>query len=390
VDGHYETDLVIMSHVPQERSLALGHVGAGHHTLTVRFAGDRSPVGASSATLDAITFTKVAPGDADYVALSHAPILYGRSLSNGGGPFQNAYTDTPLVGWHEFADASTPGNRIIQYSVVWSNEDGGTSPSALMARWGRTTDVEWIYQVEVDAGGRIVPGTAVYQGKNHATKPFNGTYEDGHPVLQTCTSNNNVCDQVKKGRMRFFLDYSYVRPADRAREVVMDQNPWTYWVMAQEMIREGNVESPSDPFTPDLGNQRTYLYIEVKKDTVGASNDGSNWVGLAIGVVLKGDSTIYRSDHFNPAWSIQRDLPAATTVELPAGTSPSDIQKVIGIRVSTAKKRSKDTGAAVHVTAINRAFFLGADYLPNPSFIQWTGSVTLTRQNPEQTLWRAP
>jgi hypothetical protein len=390
VDGRYESDLVIMSHQPQERSVALGHVGPGHHTLTIRFAGNRSPAGATSASLASIAFRKVAPGDANYVALSHAPILYGRSLSNEGGPFQNAHTDTPLVGWHEFASASTSGDRILQYSVVWSNEDGGTSPPALMARWGRTTDIEWIYQVEVDAAGHIVPGTAIYQGKNHATKPFAGRYENGHPVLQTCTSNNNVCDQVKKGLMRFFLNYSDTRPADRAREVVMDNNPWTYWVMAQEMIREGDVESPSDPLTPDLGNQRTYLYLEVKKDTVGASNDGANWVGLAIGVVLKGDATIYRSDHSDPFWSIQRDLPAATTVELPAGTSVSDIAKLVGIRVSTAKKPKKDTGASVHVTAINRAFFLGADYLPNPSFISWTGSVTLTRQDPQQTLWTAP
>ncbi len=384
VDGRYESDLVIMSHMPQERSVALGHVKSGHHNLIVRFDGHRSPPGATSASLDSMSFADVAPADAGYVASRHAPVLYGRSLSNEGGPFQNAYTDTPLVAWHESAAASTPGDRILQYSVVWSNEDGGTSPPALMARWGRTTDIEWIYQVEVDARGRTVPGTAVFQGKNHATKPFKGDYENGHPILQTCTSNNNVCDKVKKGYMRFFLDANQIRPVDRAREVLMDDNPWTYWVMAQEMIREGDVESPSDPLTPALGDQRTYLYVEVKKDTIGASNDGSSWDGLALGVVMKGDSTIYRSDHFTPGWSIQRDLPAATTVELPAGTSAADVEKVVGIRVPTGKK---DTGASVHVTAINRAFFLGADYRPNSSFIRWTGSVTLTPQEPQRTLW---
>lgn len=58
---------------------------------------------------------------------------------------------------------SAPGHRVLEYSLVWSNEDGGTDTPALMARWGRSTDIEWIYRVEVDQAGNRVPGTAVYQ-----------------------------------------------------------------------------------------------------------------------------------------------------------------------------------------------------------------------------------
>jgi hypothetical protein len=32
------------------------------------------------------------------------------------------------------------------------------------------------------------------------------------------------------------------RPGDQAREDLMDINPWTYQIIAKEMIREGNIE----------------------------------------------------------------------------------------------------------------------------------------------------
>jgi hypothetical protein len=383
VDGHYQSDLVVMSSSPVARSVALGHLDAGAHTIGVAFADDRSPAGATSATLDIAGVRVVATSDAENVALANAPILYGRMLSKKT-PFENATTDTPLLAWHEATPAATPGHTVLEYSVVWSNEDGGTSPPALMARWGRTTDIEWIYRVEVDGNGTIVPGTAVYQGANHATKSFGGTYEGAHPVLETCTSNNNVCDSKIADPMRFALDAEQTRAPDRARESLMDANPWTYWVMAQEMIREGQVESPSDPTTSALGDQRTYLYIEIKKTTNGPNN-GSSWVGAVVGVRLTSDpSVLYRSDHSTSGWAIQRDLPAATTVELPAGTTSADIASIEAIRTTSGKK---DSGVSITMTAINRGFFLDANYLPRSSFVTWAGSITLTQAAPSATLW---
>jgi hypothetical protein len=160
----------------------------------------------------------------------HAPIVIGRTLPQLGDADQNARTDTPLIAWHEERAAATPGNRIFEYSVVWSNEDGGTDTPALMSRWGRTTDIEWIYRVELDAAGNRVAGTAVYQAPDHQTLAFTGTYEGDHPILQTCTVNNNMCDTVTPDAIRqpmgegdngapttitsinraFFLDASYL------------------------------------------------------------------------------------------------------------------------------------------------------------------------------------
>lgn len=377
VDGRPASDLVIPSATPTARKLALGRMGAGSHRLTFTFAADRSPAGAHIAVLRDLHLELVTPGDAAYTAMRHAPVVYGRTLAALGGQFQNAVTDTPLLAWHEQQAASTPGHQILEYSVVWSNEDGGTDTPALMARWGRSTDIEWIYRVEVDAQGNAVPGTAVYQAADHQTLAFAGAYEADHPLLETCTANNNMCDQVD-GPMRFFLAADQTRPTDRAREQLMDANPWTYPVMAKELLREGKIESPSSPATPAVGDQRTYLYIEVDKDTADPRQ-----MGLTVGVRLRGDPTLYRSDHGEPSWSVERDVPAATTVELPAGTVPADIAEILAIRQPMS---TPDTGASETVTAVNRAFFLDQDYLPQASFFTWHGSVTLTPAQPQTTL----
>jgi hypothetical protein len=380
VDGRHVTDLVVPSSDPIPRSLGLGHVGKGRHKVAIRFAEGGAPAARS------VTLRRTAVRVSDAVALRHAPIVVGRTGWPFGDPYQNAVTDTPLIAWHETRAAATPGHRVIEYSVVWSNEDGGTDTPALMARWGRTADIEWVYRVEVDASGNRVGGTAVYQAPLHLTLKFTGRYEGDHPVLQTCTSNNNMCDVISPDPpLRFLLDASQTRPEGRAREVVMDREPWTYRVAAQEMVREGKIESPSDPATRAVGDPRTYLFAEFAK-TTGAATGWGSAPGVALGVRLKSDpSKPYRSDHGEPAWAIDRDGAVATTVELPEGTRVSDIASIEAVRTPTG---FGDNGAAVTVTSVNRAFFLDESYLPRPSSVAWTGSVTLTPANPSAVIWR--
>ena len=89
-------------------------------------------------------------------------------------------------------------------------------------------------------------------------------------LLQTATANNSVLPaaaDAADARYRFALDASRSLPAGRAREAMMDANPWTYQVMAKEMAREGKLESPASPDTPALSDQRNYLYAEVTKTT---------------------------------------------------------------------------------------------------------------------------
>jgi len=383
VDEHYTTDVVIASDQPTSRELALGSLPAGTHTLRIHYAADRSPSRAGAASLRSLDFRSVPATDPEYVADRYAPVLYGRNLATLGGRFQSSFTDTPLVAWHEITPAATPGHSLIEYSVVWSNEDGGTDTPALMARWGRSTDIEWVYRVEVDQAGNRVPGTGVYQAANHQTLPFAGQYDGTHPLLETCTSNNNMCDTVDNP-MRFALSTRDIRPVEQPREYLMDIHPWTYQVMAQEMLREGKIEAPSDPATREVGDQRSYLYVAVDHDTTPPASAGG--VGLAVDVRLNGDPTTYTSNHQVPDWTVNRDVPAATTVELPVGTTPADVASVSVRRVPIG---ATDNGATLTVTDIDRAFLLGSDYLPQPSFIQWHGSTQLTAATPSAELWTA-
>jgi hypothetical protein len=385
LDGRYVTDLVVSGDAPTARQFALGHLSAGAHLVRLRFAADRSAPASTRAVLSQLRVRTFGKNDPDYLALRYAPVVYARTNPELGSPFQNAITDTPLLGWHEATPAATPGHTTLTYSVVWSNEDGGTNTPALMARWGRSTDIEWVYAVEIDQHGKRVPGSDTYQAANHQTLTFGGRYEGDHALLQTCTSNNNMCD-TSIGSMRFFLSSLQTRPTDKAREYLMDTNPWTYQIMAKEMLREQKIEAPSPTaaLTPEVSDQRNYLYTVVAKST-SAANDGASWVGVALGVRLRGDATVYLSDHQEPTWSIQRDIPAATTVELPAGTTVDDVVEVTAHRVVAGT----DTGARVDVTSIGRGFFLGANYLPDSSFLSWSGDLALTPEQPTATLWQA-
>ncbi len=251
-----------------------------------------------------------------------------------------------------------------------------------MAQWGRTTDIEWVYRVEVDAQGRRVKGTGVIQAPAHQTLPFGGRYDGTHPLIQTCTSNNNVCDEVDDP-MRFALSTRDALPAGQPREHVMDAHPWTYQVMAREMLREHKIESPSDPSTTLVGDQRSYLYVAVDHDTVPPA--AASGVGLVVEVRLQGDPTTYTSNHGVAFWGIARDDPAATTVELPAGTTRADVASISVTRVPTGT----DNGASLTVTDLVRAFFLNGRYLPRSSFAQWHGSESLTVDTPTAQLWTA-
>jgi len=373
VDGHYATDVVVMSSKPVRRQFALGQLGRGRHTLRLHYATKRSPSDAGIATFSHSAFKTVRRSSVEYAAARYAPVLYGRATQSLGGPFQNNHTDTPLVAWHQTTPATTAGHSIIEYSVVWSNEDGGTGTRALMAQWGRTTDIEWVYRVEVDAKGRRVPGSGFYQAAGHGTKKFHGKYDGTHPLIQTCTENNNVCDKVTDP-MRFALSTRDVLPAHQPREHEMDIHPWTYQVMAREIVREHK--------RPEIGDQRRYLYIALNHDTEPAAS-ASN-IGLSVEVKLFGDDTMYKSNRGVPFLSILRNGPAATTVKLPRGTTVSDIEEIDAYRVVAGT----EDDAVLTLTDLDRVFFLRSNYLPRKSFGHWhNGDIDLVSGSPHTVVW---
>jgi hypothetical protein len=383
LDGRYATSIVVFN---GRRTLtyrvALGHVRAGRHRVTVRLDRAKSPD-------PRVRILRLRPYRAPRgnLVARYAPVLYGRNLPEIPGAYENSHTDVPLLAYHTSTVPDAAGNRTIEYTMIWSNEDEGTDTPALMARWGRTTDIEWIYRVTVDAAGRRIADE--YQAADHATLPFDGLREGDHPLLETATGNNNTAAVTDRGRTtgyRFFLDTSWGLPPGRAREAAMDAHPWTYRVMAQEMIREHKVEPVASPDTPAMSDQRDYLYLEVKKATrYDAPPVPGSWAGVALAVQLKGDPRWYPSNHGIPDESIQRDDPAATTVELPPGTNPGTVAAIEAVAVPFGVP----SDYAITVSSLRRGFFLSRTFVPRPSFVRWSGNVTLTPAQPAAVLWRA-
>jgi hypothetical protein len=389
VDGRVVGDVVAVGGArPTVYRVALGRLESGTHIVSITLDRARSAPAVRQARAGKLRIALAPPSDR---VAQYAPILYGRDLPEIPGRFENNHTDAPLLAYHT-SSRDAAGRTTIEYSVIWSNEDEGTDAPALMARWGRTTDIEWIYRVTFDRRGRRV--SDAYQAPDHASLPFTGARERHHPLLRTATGNNDTLRVTRASavsRYRFPLDASRSLPAGRAREAMMDANPWTYRVMAREMAREGKLESPASADTPALSDQRDYLFAEVTKATTYpvAPAPGS-WVGVALAVQLRGSDRWFTSNHDVPDWSIQRDDPAATTIELPPGTARAAVAAVgaVAVPVGTATA-PPPADYRITVTALRRGFLLRRDFLPGKPLLNWSGNVTLSPAASAAVLWRA-
>ena len=109
----------------------------------------------------------------------------------------------------------------------------------------------------------------------------------------------------------------------------MDAEPWTYQVMAKEMLREGRLEATHRP--GDAGGLRpAQLPLPRARHDPRAGRRRHHARGQG------GRRRWYTSHHAQNSWSIDRDGPAATTIELPAGTTRADVEAIKAIGVPTA------------------------------------------------------
>jgi hypothetical protein len=205
---------------------------------------------------------------------------------------------------------------IVRYTAIFTNEDGGTETAALMSRWGRATDIEWVFQLRL-RNGKIIEET--YQGIEHETKTFSGSRTNGnHPLLATASDNNNFSD-LASSVVRFAPLPTRARLESATRESVMDLQPQSYRVMTEELIRERRIsDTPVNINT--IADPREYLYIEASSEQKGAA--------LAFDVKVTSQTAVFSSDMGEARLRIDRSGNFRTAVRLPKGTSPSMVETV--------------------------------------------------------------
>jgi hypothetical protein len=374
VDGHYSQHLLLSrGETPTKYRVALGPLARGRHRLTITREATLSAPHAGPATIEVSRIETL--GDRDQVerlAQEMSPILYARPNTVG------RFTDLPLVMWYEVVP--TARGRQYRYSVIFSNEDGGTSTDRLMATWGRTTDIEFVYGVEIDESGRVI--AEEFQGPGHEVPAFTGRHESRHPLLWVSTDNNMVSESGPTAQ-RYALVPERFDLTDRSREAVMDAQPWLYAVMSQELAREQKIVDAAPPGNGTIPDPRRFVYVETCAEV------GNAALAIEIGARRAsagpdGALDWIPSDRGLRQYRIVRDGCARIATPLPTGVMPSDIR---ALRV-LALERPPANGAApvapnpVRLQRINTLFTLDDRFLPQPSRLEWRGSTTIAPGGP--------
>ena len=263
--------------------------------------------------------------------------------------------------------------------MIFANEDGGTKTDRLMATWGRTTDIEFVYGVEVDQHDRIL--AEEFQGPGHEVPVFKGRHEGRHPLLWVSTDNNMVSESgpasIRYAPMAVKFDLT-----DQAREAVMDASPWTYAIAAVEMRREGKIADDPPPGINQIADPRRFAFVEAC-GTIGNAalsvSVGSDQSSARGRQSQPGELVWTPSDRGLPQYRIVRDGCFTIATPLPAGTHASDIRAIRVHAFERPPEQGRPRAAAdpVHVMRINKMFMLDEHFLPGPSILRWEGPASI-------------
>ena len=128
-----------------------------------------------------------------------------------------------------------------------------------MARWGRTTDIEYVYRRSMKSG------TAIVQGPDHVDMEFKGAHDGDHPIADA--GHRQQHDRWREGfdRFNFVLRRSLVDLSRSSREQIMDRNPMTYEVMVKELEREGKLRPFGVADGEKISDPRNYLFVTMPR-----------------------------------------------------------------------------------------------------------------------------
>ena len=353
LDGASEFHAMLFAgETPFDYHVFLGRLAAGKHSASIETEPKWSAPGAT-ASVESFSAKPAAAGDE---VIARAPVLFARENTIG------RFSDVPLLVY-----AEREGN-LLTYTVIFSNEDGGTSTRALMGRWGRTTDIEYVYRLDLKSGDTLI------QGRDHKDLPFNGKYDGTHPMLIPVTNNNMVSGEASSA-IRYQIAPVLVDLSKHSREEVMDQSPFSYRIMAEELQREDKLR----PFGTVAGQKistRATTSTSKRRLRTGTprSRPPCGWPNESAGGL----------ESWTGRLSMERDGWIRTTVELPPGTTAENIAEigftcVLPVDPSTESSRKPGFFMAgeCRVDAVGKAFLLSRDLVPGPSIWSMDKPVTI-------------
>ena len=282
----------------------VGETSDGPHCVTIGLRRDLSHVALGQPSVDvySISLSVVPASSSAYLLETHAPVLYGRSISAKG--------DTPLVTYGQSKADPDGTTTDLSYTVIWTHEDmgeGSVTPYE-WGRWGRVSDIETVLTERVSPAGRVLsadylscgcegiagyPDSAIDRsaagGETYKPYPLTGGAPglDEHVGIRDATGNNDVSPF---GTTPYRFQQSLVASPlpGESREAAMDRNPWTYRVSGQEVAREAT--SSTDPRSVLAGIYPQYLIVDIDAAAERTSS-------IAVEVQLAGDPTWYSNDY---------------------------------------------------------------------------------------------
>ncbi|MFN7935670.1 MAG: response regulator [Bryobacteraceae bacterium] len=337
-DGAKQQVMIFSGDARHRYRAFLGEVAPGAHVLKLERHPDYSSRGVQMQA-HGVTFRQYKTSDPEYAMIANAPVLFARPNTVG------KFTDIPLMAYCEkLPDGS------LRYSVIFSNEDGGTSTRALMARWGRVTDIEHVYQVWPTTKKTLI------QTKGHNDVEFHGKYEGRHPLLAVSTDNNMVSDQGSSA-VRYQMAPILVELGAASREKVMDENPITYLISSRELEREGKLRDFGKHEGTKISLPENYLVVEMRLLNKDAR--------VALLVRLNEEKFFRMSNLGVHDMGIERSGWVRTAIELPPATQPA---QVVEIGFQCMPEVKAEHGGQCRVEGISKMFFLNAKATPDANF----------------------
>jgi len=374
IDDVYNQDIVIYNglenHIYKQ---AAGYLGPGEHTIELIFNYNKSSLNATFIDLNNVEFINSNSINLDSRIIEYSPIIYGRNIFSWN---ESNHTDIPIILFHETNSNTIQGENqfSITYSIIFSNEDSrvGIGLSDMMLSWGRTTDIEWVYTVTLNDENEII--SEIFQGASHTTTNFDGEKLNNHPYLINATANCNFSDYGTSDYI-FFLSPINVTSNEHTKEYLMDENPWSYKIMGEELINENKYENPQDPHHWQISDIRNYLYIEYNSTTTGEIAYST------ISAQFYNNCSNYSNNHndsdinFNFGNGINR-----TAIELPENFNLDEFQKL----------NFETEGTSDYLVTINniiQIFYINNAYEKiNLTINSVDSTITLNNSNPTSEL----